>query len=167
MKFIPEREKSVFTIDYWLWKKKTGALLTKLIPYASATAKRLVTRAYALIVHYTPKTETGTDIKGMWRVENRRLATKEEFIIKNLYPNQDIIVFFEEGTKPHEIVPKRKMFLHFFTKGGAEVFTKHVSHPGTPAYQMIAKTEKQMDPLVNAYVKQTFEMANKIMSEGR
>lgn len=36
------------------------------------------------------------------------------------------------GTRPHDIYPRNPNgVLHFFTAGGTEVFTKHVSHPGT------------------------------------
>jgi len=34
-------------------------------------------------------------------------------------------------TRPHMIYPKKASVLHFITKGGEEVFTKRVRHPGS------------------------------------
>jgi|GEM_PF-6634035 len=46
----------------------------------------------------------------------------------------------EYGTMPHPITPRRASVLHFFTRRGAEVYTAHVSHPGTKAYAMVRLT---------------------------
>jgi hypothetical protein len=35
------------------------------------------------------------------------------------------------GTRPHDIYPVHASALHFFASDGTEVFTQHVSHPGT------------------------------------
>ncbi len=41
-------------------------------------------------------------------------------------------IFVHEGTRPHEIVPRRARVLAF-TVGGEKVFATRVSHPGTRA----------------------------------
>ena len=151
-----------FLVDFELWRQKTELLSTKLIPYAKVTADRLAEVAFMMIKAKTPTTQTGTDIRGMWRMTHSRSAKGEEFIIRNLYPNQDVIVFFEEGTKPHEIRPVRKKCLRFTIETGEEIHTKVVYHPGTRGYWMLAETEDYMKPKMDWYAKQVFKMAQQI-----
>jgi hypothetical protein len=49
-----------------------------------------------------------------------------------------IAVIMEEGSKPHDIVPKKKKWLYFEGSNGP-VFTKHVNHPGTRATKFFEK----------------------------
>jgi hypothetical protein len=44
-----------------------------------------------------------------------------------------IAAYVARGTKPHDIYPVHANALHFFASNGDEVFTQHVSHPGTVA----------------------------------
>lgn len=48
-------------------------------------------------------------------------------------------LFFEEGTKPHEIRPKNKKALRF-NVGGNTVFAKKVNHPGMKARPIVEPT---------------------------
>lgn len=43
----------------------------------------------------------------------------------------------EEGTREHEIVPRRSSVLRWEDDGGEEHFAKRVQHPGTPAMPFI------------------------------
>lgn len=161
MQFKPAKGASILSIDYALWWKKTGQLLNQLIPYAEVTAREIALKALRQVKEFTPKTKTGTDLKGLWVLEENKLQTREDFIIKSLYKDQKIIVFFEEGTKPHEIHAKNSPWLVFKTSHGYRR-AKMVNHPGTTAYKMIAKTEKLLDPIVNGYVTMTLKMAQNI-----
>ena len=154
-----------FTIDYWLWKKKTGDMLTKVIPFASITARKIAEMAHGIIQKATPRTKTGTDLRGMWELKHSKKATREDFIIKNLYPKQEVIIFFEEGTKAHMIFPVNKRCLRFFVDGGTEVHSKRVSHPGTKAYGMLQKAEQWAQPRMEWYQKEVFKFAEKIHSQ--
>jgi len=165
MKFRPPKGTSILEIDYYLWWKKTGDLFNQLIPYARTTAREIAVKALERVKYHTPDTYTGTDLRGMWEMDERKLKTREEFIIHNLYPEQKIIVFFEEGTKAHDIYPKNRPWLHFKTRNGRWIRTGHVSHPGTVAHKMIANTEDELSPLVDFYVQSTFEMAQRIMNQ--
>ena len=44
-----------------------------------------------------------------------------------------IAAYVIRGTKAHDIYPSRASVLHFFAQDGGEVWTQHVSHPGTSA----------------------------------
>ena len=50
------------------------------------------------------------------------------------------------GTRPHVIVPVRARALHFFTRGGVEVFTRRVHHPGTKPNPYQERTMQRMLP---------------------
>lgn len=56
-------------------------------------------------------------------------------------------VFADEGTKSHVIRPKRAKVLHFTTRAGDEVFTKHVNHPGTKARYLSKQVQRKVDAL--------------------
>ena len=49
-----------------------------------------------------------------------------------------VAVIMEEGSKPHDIVPKKKKWLYFEGSNGP-VFTKLVKHPGTQATKFFEK----------------------------
>ena len=46
-----------------------------------------------------------------------------------------IAAYVARGTRPHDIYPVWAPALHFFARDGTEVYTQHVSHPGTTANQ--------------------------------
>jgi len=52
-------------------------------------------------------------------------------------PRGDIVLFLEEGTKPHIITPKNKKSLRW-KKGNKEFFAKKVNHPGTEALHFVS-----------------------------
>jgi len=170
MKFGSKMKGATFIeIDYALWWKKSGALLNKLIPFARVTARSVATKVLERVEYHTPETWEGrTDIKDLWEMSHKKLKTREEFIIKNLYPDQQIIIWFEEGTKAHDIYPKNSPWLHFNLRGTDKwIRTDHVSHPGTVAHEMIGKSEREMQPVIDSYVRKTFAQAQKIMDMGR
>ena len=159
--------KSTFTVDYQLYKKKMGLLANKLVPFAEITTKQLAEIAKKMIEQKTGETAIGaTDLKDLWVIDHTRKQSIEEFVIRNTYSNQDVILWREMGTKPHEITPKNKKFLHFFI-GNAEIFTKLVKHPCTKAYGMIHLTEEFMKTKMNWWQTQVFKAADKIQKQGR
>lgn len=62
-----------------------------------------------------------------------------------------LLEILEYGSRPHIIRPVAKIgfgrkakALHFFTRSGAEVFTKIVHHPGTKPYGMVRTTRVKL-----------------------
>jgi hypothetical protein len=154
--------KAKFGVDYSLYKKKMGLLGTQLVPYAKITTQQLADIALAMIKQKTGRVTSGaTELRDLWEMDHNRIAAREEFIIHNTYPNQDVILWREVGTKPHDIVPKNKKFLHFFI-GFHEIFTKHVWHPGTRPHLMILETNKFIKKKMEWWEKQIFKQADRI-----
>jgi hypothetical protein len=54
-------------------------------------------------------------------------------VIQSRDPRGPIAAYVTRGTSPHDIYPVHANALHFFTQEGDEVYTQHVSHPGTIA----------------------------------
>jgi hypothetical protein len=163
------RGASTIEIDYALWWKKTEKLLNQLIPFARVTARAIAVKTLEKIEERTPETYEGrTDIKDLWEMYHKKLKTREDFLIRNLYPDQQVIMWFEEGTDPHDITPKEGSILHFKIRGkGNWVKTDLVKHPGTEAHKMIEGAEQDMAPAMKQYVTQTFALAQRIMNLGR
>lgn len=112
----------------------------------SGDIDNLVTRAYRRVKDLTPK-KSGV-IQASWRWTKERLGKDLSYvwIIYNEREGDDpnILKFLEWGTKPHEIVPKKGSgVLVFQTKGGETIFTKHIDHPGTRPYAMVAITKSE------------------------
>jgi len=66
-------------------------------------------------------------------------------------------VVIEEGSKPHMITPTVKMCLHFYTKGGDEVFATRVRHPGTQPRKVFGRARdfaaQEIPRLVREFLK--------------
>ncbi len=154
-----------FRWDASIFTSKMGNLGTKLIPYAKVTFAQLADEARRRVKAYTPPTK-GTNIRELWEIEHSSRGTIEEYIIHNLYENQDVILFFEVGTKPHQIRPRKAGYpLHWLDEDtGAHMFAYLVRHPGTPAYRMIEQGERETEVLLNQYIQQTLSMIGRGMS---
>ena len=163
-------------VDYSLFEKKMGALGTKVIPRARITAQQIAKYGVKAVRLFTLKvpvargrggriarTEGRRRIADMWQLTHQRRALMDLYTIKNLYPNQDVLIFFEEGTKRHEIRPKGAGRLHWTDEDtGEDVFAKQVDHPGTPATKMVERTEREViQPRVELWMRQTFAMVDK------
>lgn len=157
-----------FRVDSRLFEKKLKAVGTRLIPFCGKSAELLAKWAFDEIKKRTPETRSGrTDIKALWDMQHTTRGAIETYIIQNLYPNQDILIFFEEGTKPHIIRPVKAKFLHFFIEEtGEEVFTKLVRHPGTKKYAMVESVEAELTVKVDAYIQGTFKEVDRLMKMG-
>ncbi len=143
--------------------RKMGALGRGMSPYISVTARQFVSMVLEEVKERTGKTARGrTDLSDLWKVDHTKSRTREEFIIRNTYPNQDIILFREVGTKPHIIEGNP---LHFFIKG-KEVFTKKVRHPGTKPYFMVSATGLLLDKKADFYVDAIMNQVDKLMRDG-
>ncbi len=165
--------KGFLRVDYWQWKKKSEAFGKELIPYAKITIKAIAHKFFEIVKERTPKpgvqyTREGerqsTDLRPLWDMKHKKLKTREDFIIKNLYKNQDVILFFEEGTDPHPIRPKRSGgFLNFYTSKGF-VQTRVVRHPGTHAHRMIGGAVDWAEQKMNTYEAGVIELVREIMN---
>lgn len=154
--------KTEISVDYSLWRAKSELLRARLMPFARIAARQVATVALGMIKARTPETKTGTDIRSMWEMKESRQKTREVFIIQNTYEPNKVILFFEEGTVPHEIKSKGTYPLHFWWLG-KEIYARKVSHPGTPAYRMIGQTEEYIRPKLDWWEAQQINLVDKIM----
>lgn len=159
--------KLTFKIDERLFMAKIRGVGTKVIPYIKSDIQDIAEWAFSEIKKRTPETTSGrTKIKDLWKMTHSKSATRERYIIKNLYPDQDILVYMEEGTLPHIITPKKTGgFLHFFLDGN-EIFTKMVKHPGTPKYEMVKSVEAEILTKVDWLTKRFFTHVNRLQAMG-
>lgn len=160
--------KLTFRIDKRLFMAKIRGVGTKVIPYIKADIKEIALWAFGEVVKETPGATTPqrTSIKDLWVIHKSKKGTIEQFVIKNIYPNQDVLMYMEEGTPPHVITPSKPGgFLHFFMQGN-EIFTKMVKHPGTKAYKMVEKTEVKLERKVDWLTKRFFDHVNRLEAMG-
>lgn len=170
-------------IDYSIFEKKMGKLGTKVIPRARITAqyiakyglKAVITFTKRGATHSTPKrgsryrrTPGRVKIANLWQLAHSRKAYMDVYTISNLYPDQEVIVFFEEGTKHHKIpkspMPEGKFLYWIDEESGEKVFSKQVDHPGMEATRMVERTENQIiKPRVADWMKQTLAMTDQEM----
>lgn len=93
---------------------------------------------YAEIVRRTP----GNTIRYQWRIEYKyaqRFLGKVlyEIDIKNNPENNDVLLFLEKGTAPHEIFAINYEWMRFYWPIlNKVVYTKHVFHPGIKPYRI-------------------------------
>ncbi len=158
-----------WTVDYEVFRARMGALYNKVIPRMRVSQRKIARWALDTVKIHTPKQHDGsTTIRDFWVMDGPAADSRDrvvEFVIHNLYPNPDVIRFFEEGTKPHEIRPKTAKFLHFTTYEGDEIFTKLVHHPGTPAYLMVLQTRSELLVKIEQYIQETFAMIDQLLAE--
>jgi len=155
-----------FQIDMAMFERKARNIGTRVIPYARFMFKKLAGWAFLTLKAHTPPTRHGrTKIKELWKMKLSRRGTIENYIIENMYPNQDVIMFMEEGTRPHIIRPKRAggVLAWVDEDTGQAMFARLVHHPGTPAYHMVAQTEREVNIKIDYYIQQTFKMTNKLI----
>lgn len=154
-------------LDQRLFDVKIRGVGTKVIPYIKADVRDLAVWAFSEIKARTPKVTSGRrEVGDMWKMSESRSAARELYIIKNLYPDQDILIYMEEGTVPHIITPQKPGgFLHFFI-GGNEIFTKFVSHPGTPKYEMVGSVTAELQTKVAWLTKRFFEHVRRLEAMG-
>jgi len=156
-----------FKIDKRLFIAKIRGVGTKVIPYIKSDIRDLAEWAFGEVKARTPEVTSGrTEIKDLWKMTENKSAAREQFVIKNLYPDQDVLIYMEEGTVPHVITPQKPGgFLHFFI-GGDEIFTKLVKHPGTPAYRMVGSVEAELRSKVDWLTKRFFEHVRRLEAMG-
>jgi len=159
--------KLTFKIDERLFMAKIRGVGTKVIPYIKADIRDLAKWAFKEVKAKTPKVTSGrTEIRDLWKMAENKSAAREQFVIKNLYPDQDVLIYMEEGTVPHVITPRKPGgLLHFFI-GGDEIFTKLVKHPGTPAYRMVGSVEAELRSKVDWLTKRFFDHVKRLEAMG-
>ena len=161
--------KAKYKIDSRRFRGKSGALINELVPYAEVTAERIADVAVDIVSELTPRSDKGTQhMADMWQYTKSRKARVLEFVIENMYPNQDIVLYVEEGTRPHQIPIGRRGFLAWEGSGGKWIYTKRaVMHPGTSGVFMLKTTEVQMNALTDSYVTAVLKRASSIDKRGK
>jgi len=157
-----------FSIDARIFEKRLGNLWRRLAPFANLKARDFARMGLEKVRDYTPETRPGrTDIRDLWRLDESRYGKVLEFIIHNIYSNQDVLAFFEYGTRAHKIEPVNARVLRFIVEEtGEEVFTRNVFHPGTRPWRMVEKTRQELNFLANQWVEMTLREVNRLMREG-
>jgi len=160
-------KKTTVKVNYEVARRKLTAVSEKLGPFFRIMARKVAGEALRIVKMYTPPTAPGrTNIKELWMMEETKQGTAEIYTIMNTYQkNPDVILFFEEGTVPHIIRPRRCKRLRFFIEG-EEIFSKLVHHPGTPAYHMVEQAQKETDSLIDQYVDLTLKTLNEVLVAG-
>lgn len=72
--------------------------------------------------------------------------------------------FVDEGTRPHEIRPKRRTFLRFSIGGGPPIFARVVRHPGTRAAAFTGDAETAAERALTREVEASFLDLEKILN---
>jgi len=160
--------KAKFTVDYSLFETKMGAMGTKVIPYARVQAQQLAKFGQRMVRIFTLRGGTRTKgrkkIAEMWDLQQSRKAYTDIYTIRNLYPNQDVIIIFEEGAMVHQILPKKKQVLFWEDPDSGEaIYARNVHHPGVPASHMMEKTRQGLDPRIELWQRATFAMVDTVM----
>ena len=156
-----------FRIDERIFMAKIKGVGKKVIPYIKADIRDLAKWAFKEVKKGTPETSQGrTKIKDLWVISRKRIRSREQFIIKNLYHDQDILWYMEKGTESHIITPSKPGgFLHFVLKGN-DIFTRMVKHPGTKAYKMVENVEVQLEKKVDWITKRFFMTVSRLEAMG-
>lgn len=152
-------------VDYSLFEEKMGRLGTKVIPYARVQAQKIAEYGQKAVKLFTLRGGTRTPgrskIAELWELHESRSAQMDIYTIRNLYPNQDVIVIFEEGAMVHQILPKKKRVLYWEdAKTGQEIFARSVHHPGVPASHMLERTRQVIEPRIDLWMRATFAMTD-------
>ena len=160
--------KAKFTVDYSLFEEKMGTMGTKVIPYARIQAQQIAKYGQRMIKIFTLRGGTRTKgrkkIAELWELQQSRKVYTDIYTIRNLYPNQDVIVIFEEGAMVHTIVPKKKKILYWEDpESGEGIYAMNVHHPGVPASHMMEKTRRALDPKIDLWMRGTFAMVDTVV----
>jgi len=158
-----------FSYDIAVLKKRMAALSNKVIPYMKSTSKQVAEFALQKIKYFTRAptyTKGATKLADLWEMTYSRKGTVENYIIKNTYPIQDVILFFEEGTNPHVIRPVKASILRWVDEDSGDIiFARSVMHPGTIQHAMLAQTEKLVQPEFDKYIQKCFQMTDRMLGK--
>ena len=103
-----------------------------------SSLRTFVKQVYGEVVRRTP----GNTIRYQWRIEYKyaqRFLGKvlAEIDIKNNPENNDVLLFLESGTAPHEIFAVNYNWMRFYWPVvNKTVYAKQVFHPGIKAYRI-------------------------------
>ena len=104
------------------------------------------------------------NIASKWRIQYHTGTTGEirTISIYNVHENENIVLYLEEGTRPHIIPVGAKGFLAFQDDNGKWVFTKNdIHHPGTIAYRMVGLTAELLNSNLNTFTRLLEQMYTK------
>jgi len=140
------------------FESKLGNLANLVIPHMKVAMEQIAKKAFNVVVNRTPREKRGhTSLRALWQMEYSRGETIQEYIISNLYPQQEVLWWMEEGTRPHVIRPLGPWMLRWTDEDtGEEIFAKQVKHPGTKPHHMIREARNFAEPLIQDYIDMTF-----------
>jgi len=164
---LPQRIniQSEVKVDYSMFERRMGALANRVIPRAMATVEQIALYGLRAVKIFTlrggHRTPGRRKIADLWEMRQSRKNLMQIYTIRNLYPEQEVVLFFEKGTTAHQIVPNRSKVLVFETSQGEKVFTKEAYHPGTRATKMVERTEEIIRPRIDIWKRQTLALADR------
>jgi hypothetical protein len=163
---VPSSTDFRFYINADEWRRKLKALYERVIPYVRRTFAILAEEAKTRLQVYTPQTSPGrTNIAALWEVDRTTTEAQDLFVLRNTYRKPEVILFFEEGTRPHIIRPRRAKALRFFIDGD-EIHARNVWHPGTREHRMIWRTRGEITELLDRYIIETGKMIDSMVGGG-
>jgi len=149
-------------------RQRLSILADKVLPYIKATWFQIAKSVMheAVLATPPPRSAASKDLRTLWEiVEEHPTDAITQFTIQNTYKPEQVLLYFEYGTKAHSIFPVRAKVLHFFING-EEIFAKNVRHPGTPAWKMFETAERRADVIIEKYMTETFNMVDQMLAVG-
>jgi hypothetical protein len=167
--------KPLIYVEWRDYDKAADALIqsvrARVVPFVLSTFRSFAETGLEMVEERTPLTRPGrTNIRSLWKLDEFSVTPEvQSFVIRNLYKDTgktNVILWFEEGTLPHDIPVGKFGFLHFTTYEGDEVYTKKtVKHPGTKAHHMVSLTRKALDAALMSYAEQTAKKVEQMIRE--
>ncbi|MBA7493251.1 hypothetical protein ES702_03808 [subsurface metagenome] len=132
-----------FKVDWKTWNAKLKKL-NGLPTHMRVMSKSLTIFGIEKLRQGTPRSKlSGDHLADAWEFAIRGMSPIHIQIYNSMRNKEDILRILEFGSPQHAIEPKEKKCLRFEWRGKI-VFTKHVEHPGTRDYAMIAQTRADM-----------------------
>jgi len=132
-----------FKVDWKTWNAKLKKL-NELPTHMRVMSKSLTIFGIEKLRRETPRSNLpGEHLADAWEFAIKGMSPIHIQIYNSMRNKEDILRILEFGSPQHAIEPKEKKCLRFMWRGKI-IFTKHVEHPGTRDYAMIAQTRADM-----------------------
>lgn len=94
-------------------------------------------------------------MRDSWKIEYERDVEGKirKAVLYSDYEPSEVVGWMEDGTKPHQIMPKtpEDWLVFYWEVLGRVVFAKKVDHPGTKAYKMVEVTHMLLNANINTF----------------
>lgn len=132
-----------FKVDWKTWNAKLRKL-NELPKHMAVLTKSVTIFGIEKLRRATPRSKSaGEHIADAWEFAIRGMSPIHIQIYNSMRNKEKVLRILEFGSPQHAIEPSQKTWLKFEWRGKI-VFAKHVEHPGTRDYAMIAQTRADM-----------------------